>query len=54
MASNPNRKITDEQFVEGSTIDGTRIEKALDDTYDKLNNVPKQNLKQMFVPRTYF
>lgn len=53
MATNPNRKITEEQFVEGSTIDGTRIEKAFDDTYNKLNAVPKANLKQMFVPRTF-
>ena len=55
MASQPpNRKITQEQFVDGSTIDGTRIDKAIDDTYNKLNNVPKENLKQMFVPRMFY
>ena len=54
MAANPNRKITEEQFVEGSTIDGTRIDKAFSDTYSLLNSVPKANLKQMYVPRTYY
>ena len=34
--------------------DGTRIDKAIDDTYNKLNNVPKENLKQMFVPRMFY
>jgi len=55
MASQPpNRKITEEQFVDGSTIDGTRIEKAFDDTYNKLNSIPRANLKQMYVPRMYY
>lgn len=55
MASQPpNRKITEEQFVDGSTIDGTRIEKAFDDTYNKLNNIPRANLKQMYVPRMFY
>lgn len=52
--ANPNRKITEEQFAEGSTIDGTRIDKAFDDTYAKLNSIPKANLKQMMVPRMFY
>lgn len=55
MASQPpNRKITQEQFVDGSTIDGTRIDKAFEDTYGKLNNIPRENLKQMFAPRMFY
>jgi len=50
----PNRKITEEQFVDGSTIDGTRIDKALSDTIGKLNSIPKANLKQMMVPRMFY
>ena len=34
-----NRKITKEQFTDGTTIDGTRIEKALDDIATRFNNV---------------
>lgn len=49
-----NRKITKEQFTVGSTIDGTRIQKAFDDTYQKLNDVPTENLKQIYVPRTIY
>lgn len=54
MPTNPNRKITEEQFVEGSTIDGTRIDKAFEDTFNKMNSMPKEHLKQMFIPRTYY
>lgn len=55
MASQPpNRKTTEEQFVDGSTIDGTRIDKAFSDTIGRLNAVPKADLKQMFVPRTFY
>jgi hypothetical protein len=49
-----NKRITTEQFTDGSTIDGTRIEKAYDDTYQKLNNIDKNDLKQIFVPRTIY
>lgn len=49
-----NRKITKEQFTVGSTIDGTRIQKSFDDTYQKLNNVPTENLKQIYIPRTIY
>ena len=34
-----NRKITKEQFSESTTIDTTRIDKALDDTFHELNEV---------------
>ena len=34
-----NRKITKEQFSAGTTIDTTRIDKALDDTFHELNEV---------------
>jgi len=47
-----NRKITEEQFTDGSTIDGTRINKAFTDTFSKLNNLPIGEVEQCFVPRT--
>jgi len=49
-----NKRITEEQFTDGSTIDGTRIDKAYDDTYRKLNNISKADLKQIWVPRTIY
>lgn len=50
----PNRKATEEQFVDGSTIDGTRIDKAFSDTIGRLNAIPKADLKQMMVPRMFY
>ena len=34
------RHFTDEQFSDGTTIDGDRLEKALQDLEDYINNVP--------------
>ena len=46
------RKITEEQFTDGSTIDGTRINKAFTDTFSTLNNLPIGEVEQCFIPRT--
>ena len=35
-----NRRITNEQFAPGTTIDGSRIQKALDETEEYFNNIP--------------
>jgi len=48
-----NRKITKEQFTDGTTIDGTRIEKALDDVATRFNNVEKGDLEKRFVQTQY-
>lgn len=34
------RRVTDEQFSQGTTVDGTRIDKALEDTFNYYNNIP--------------
>ena len=39
-----NRKITKRQFSDGTTVDGTRIDAALQDTTEYLNNVPAGDL----------
>ena len=39
-----NRKITKHQFSDGTTVDGTRIDAALQDTTEYLNNVPAGDL----------
>ena len=39
------RHITDQQFSDGTTIDGSRLEKGVQDLEDYLNNVPAEDLK---------
>lgn len=39
------RHITDEQFSDGTTIDGSRLESALQDLEDYINNVPESDFK---------
>ena len=43
-----NRRITKEQFVNDGTIDGSRIQKALDETEEYINNVPLEAIKQRY------
>jgi len=43
-----NRVITDEQFAAGGTIDGSRIQTALDDVEQFINNVPLSAIKQKY------
>ena len=42
------RKITQEQFSDGTTIDGVRIEHALDDLITRFNNVSHGDLRRRF------
>jgi hypothetical protein len=49
MANESNRKITDEQFQEGTTIDGDRIADAMEDVVDRLNSLPLKDLKRRYV-----
>ena len=48
-----NRNLTEEQFSEGTTIDGTRIDKALDDMVDHHNDIPKGDFQGRWMPVTY-
>ena len=46
---NHPRHITDEQFSDGTTIDGSRIDSAMDDVVSHVNNVPKGDLETRYV-----
>jgi hypothetical protein len=44
-----NRHVSDQQFSDGTTIDGSRVEDALQDLEDHVNEVPKGDIKQRFM-----
>tara|TARA_Y100001938_G_scaffold150600_1_gene242347 strand:- start:2974 stop:4023 length:1050 start_codon:yes stop_codon:yes gene_type:complete len=47
------RTITKEQFSTGTTIDGDRIDNALDDVVERVNNISHGDIKKRWVPITY-
>ena len=47
------RNLTKEVFYDGTTIDGSRLEKAVGEVVDGINNVKKGNTKQRFVTTQY-
>ena len=47
------RTITKEQFSTGTTIDGDRIDNALDDVVERVNDIPYGELRTRWVPTTY-
>ena len=44
-----NRHVSDQQFSDSTTIDGSRVEDALQDLEDHVNEVPKGDIKQRFM-----
>ena len=42
------RHVTDEQFSEGTTVDGNRIDAALDDAVEHINNIPPGDVVSRF------
>ena len=42
-----NRHITKEQFSQGTTIDGDRLEKAYSDVQDHYNNLPLRSMANL-------
>ena len=46
-----NREVTDEQFSDGTTIDGTRIDSALTDVVERMNNIRKGDIATRFVQK---
>ena len=48
-----NRHITDEQFSEGTTIDGSRVDKAIEDIIDHQNDIPIASMEAQWMPTTY-
>tara|TARA_Y100000004_G_scaffold50442_2_gene55564 strand:+ start:4855 stop:6231 length:1377 start_codon:yes stop_codon:yes gene_type:complete len=47
------RIITDEQFSKGTTVDGSRLDKALDETVKYFNDMPPSAISSRFVPVDY-
>lgn len=43
-----NRHVTQEQFSDGTTIDGSRVERALQELEDHVNEVPKGDVRNRF------
>ena len=48
-----NRDLTDEQFSEGTTIDGSRIDSAIEGIIKTQNNIPHKNTEALWTPTTY-
>jgi hypothetical protein len=54
MAWKKNPRVTTkEQFSEGTTIDGNRIDSAMDDIVDRFNDIPYGDIRKRWVPITY-
>jgi len=47
------RTVTDEQFSDDTTIDGTRIDKALQDLVDRFNAIPRGDISTRFVQKQF-
>ncbi len=47
------REVTQEQFADGTTIDGDRIDRAMQETVDRFNRVRRGDLQNRFFPQTY-
>lgn len=48
-----NRNLTKEVFYDGTTIDGSRLEKAMGEIEEGINNVKKGDTRQRFVATQY-
>ena len=47
------RLMTDEQFSDGTTIDGNRVDKAMEDTVERFNNLELRDMANRFFPCHY-
>jgi len=52
MTFKATRKLTQEQFAANTTVDGNRLECALDDSVNRGNEVPLADNRTRFMPRT--
>ena len=43
------RRLTDEQFADGTSIDGDRIDRALEDVVRHVNDIPPRDIERRFV-----
>lgn len=46
------RKLTDEQFADGTTIDGDRLDLTIQDLEEFINSIPGGDIKTRWVPQT--
>lgn len=46
------RKITDEQFADGTTIDGDRLDTTIQDLEEFINSIPNGDIKTRWIPQT--
>jgi len=54
MAYRPHpRHITNEQFSDNTTVDGSRIDSAMESVERHFNNVPQGGIRSKWVPTTY-
>ena len=54
MAYRPHpRHITNEQFSDNTTVDGSRIDSAIESVERHFNNVPQGDIRSKWVPTTY-
>ena len=49
MASKSSRTITKQQFTDGTTIDGNRIDEAMNDVVSRVNNVRKGDIRRRWL-----
>lgn len=47
------RLMTDEQFADGTTIDGNRIDRAMEDTVSRFNNLELRDVERRLMPCHY-
>tara|TARA_R110002020_G_scaffold264832_1_gene479586 strand:- start:15288 stop:16229 length:942 start_codon:yes stop_codon:yes gene_type:complete len=47
------RTITNEQFTDGTTIDGDRLQKALKDLESRFNDIPRGDIKTKWLPTQF-
>ena len=47
------RIVTEEQFSDETTIDGDRLDKAYQDLTDRVNNIPKGDIRTRFTQQQY-
>jgi hypothetical protein len=51
MSSKSSRTITKQQFSDGTTIDGNRLDEAMGDIQRRFNSIPKGDIKERWLQR---
>jgi len=48
------RHVTEQQFAEGTTVDGSRLDDAMEDFIQHHNNIPSSDISTRYTANTYF